>query len=154
MMEIQVKVNGRVETWREAPGRILLEVLRERGYTSVKHGCGEGDCGACTVLLDGQAVRACLLVVGQVADRELTTAEGLGRPDAPHPLQQAFVECGAVQCGFCTPGMLLSAKSLLDETSRPSREQVREVLDGNLCRCTGYKKIIEAVELAAERMSR
>lgn len=151
-MDIHVTINGRALTLRVGPGEILLDVLRAHGYTSVKTGCGEGDCGACTVLLDGRAVRACLLVAGQVEGRALTTAEGLGTNTEPHLLQQAFVDSGAVQCGYCTPGMLLSAKGLLDVTPAPSAAEVAEALDGNLCRCTGYKKIIEAVELAAERM--
>jgi carbon-monoxide dehydrogenase small subunit len=151
-MDIHVKINGRPATWNVQPGAILLDVLRERGYCSVKRGCGEGDCGACTVLVDGHSMRACLLLVGQVEGRSLITAEGLGSLDHPHPLQQAFVDSGAVQCGFCTPGMLLSAKGLLDEVPAPTRAQVVEALDGNLCRCTGYKKIVEAVELAAQRL--
>jgi carbon-monoxide dehydrogenase small subunit len=150
-MEIHVKVNGRSEVWQAPAGESALELLRRQGYTSVKRGCGQGDCGACTFLVDGRAVRACLLVAAQLEGREVLTAEGLGELDRPHPLQQAFVDAGAVQCGFCTPGMLLAAKSLLDRQPRPSEEHVREALDGNLCRCTGYKKIIEAVLLAAER---
>ncbi len=153
-MDIHVTINGTPHTWRVGPGEILLDVLRAEGFTSVKTGCGEGDCGACTILVDGQAMRACLLMAGQVEGRELITAEGLGTSTEPHLLQQAFVDSGAVQCGFCTPGMLLSAKGLLDVTPAPDREQIAEALDGNLCRCTGYKKIIEAVELAAERMNR
>ncbi len=153
-MQIHVEINGLSQTWDVSPGESLLTELRSRGYCSVKHGCGEGDCGACTVLVDGRALRACLLVAGQMEGRAITTVEGLGTLRRPHPLQSAFVDSGAVQCGFCIPGMLLSAKSLLDENPEPSRDEVCEALDGNLCRCTGYKKIIEAVELAAERMSR
>ncbi|MBN2493627.1 MAG: (2Fe-2S)-binding protein [Deltaproteobacteria bacterium] len=153
-MEIHVKVNDKPVTWNVSPGEKLLDVLRRDGYLSVKFGCGEGDCGACTVLVDGRAMRACLLLAGQVEGRAITTVEALGTPDAPHPLQTAFVECGAVQCGYCTPGMLLAAYALLRENPKPSEEDVREALDGNLCRCTGYKKIIEAVLLAAERMGR
>jgi len=151
-MDIHVTINGRSQTWRVGPGEILLDLLRKRGFTSVKTGCGQGDCGACTILVDGVAMRACLLVAGQAEGRELTTAEGLALGAEPNVLQQAFVDSGAVQCGFCTPGMLLSAKGLLDEQRAPSAEEIKEALDGNLCRCTGYKKIIEAVELAAERM--
>jgi carbon-monoxide dehydrogenase small subunit len=150
-MDIHLKINGEAITWRSGPGEKLLDAMRERGYASLKRGCGEGDCGACTVLVDGQAMRACLLVVGQLEGRELTTAEGLHDGEQPHVLQQAFVDSGAVQCGFCIPGMLLSAKSLLDENPAPGRDEVLEALDGNLCRCTGYVKIVEAVELAAER---
>jgi carbon-monoxide dehydrogenase small subunit len=151
-MEIHLTINGRPVIFNGNPGEILLDVLRREGYLSVKRGCGEGDCGACTILVDGAAMRSCLLLVGQVDGRALTTVEALGTPERPHPLQAALVEHGAVQCGFCTPGMLLAAKALLDHHPRPDPAQVREALDGNLCRCTGYKKIIEAVLDAATRM--
>jgi len=152
-MQIHVEVNGKRLTWEAHPGESLLSVLRREGFLSVKRGCEEGDCGACTILLDGRSARACLLLSAQVEGRRITTLEGLGNADRLHPLQQAFVDSGAVQCGFCTPGMVLSAKALLDRVPRPDEEQVREALDGNLCRCTGYKKIIEAVLLAAQRMN-
>ncbi|HOX46797.1 MAG TPA: (2Fe-2S)-binding protein [Myxococcota bacterium] len=152
-MDIHVTVNGRPEVWQAAPGESALELIRRLGYTSVKRGCSQGDCGACTILVDGQAMRACLLVAAQLEGRAVTTAEGLGSLDRPHPLQRAFVDAGAVQCGFCTPGMLLASQALLVETPRPDATAVREALDGNLCRCTGYKKIVEAVLLAAERMA-
>jgi aerobic-type carbon monoxide dehydrogenase small subunit (CoxS/CutS family) len=149
-MEIQVTINGRPETWQAEPGEILLNLLRRQGYLSVKHGCGQGDCGACTVLLDGRTVRSCLLVAAQVHGRAITTVESLNSVDGrPHPLQAAFADAGAVQCGFCTPGMLLATKALLDECPQPTEQQVRTALDGNLCRCTGYKKIIQAVLSAA-----
>jgi len=151
-MDIHLTVNGKATVWQAAPGETALELIRRQGLTSVKRGCSQGDCGACTVLLDGQALRACLLVAAQLEGRALVTAEGLGDQDAPHPLQQAFVAAGAVQCGFCTPGMLLASKALLDVTPRPDEAQVREALDGNLCRCTGYKKIVEAVLAAAEKV--
>ena len=151
-MDIHVEVNHQPLVWKVNPGEILLDVLRREGYKSVKFGCGQGDCGACTVLIDGQSMRSCLLLVGQVEGRSIVTVESIGNHDQPHPLQSSFVECGAVQCGYCTPGMLLSAKALLDENPKPDEDQVREALDGNLCRCTGYKKIIEAVLRAAERM--
>jgi aerobic-type carbon monoxide dehydrogenase small subunit (CoxS/CutS family) len=151
-MEIHVEVNHKPLVWKVNPGEILLDVLRREGYKSVKFGCGQGDCGACTVLIDGQSMRSCLLLAGQVEGRSITTVESLGNHDDAHPLQSSFVECGAVQCGYCTPGMLLSSKALLDENPEPDEDQVREALDGNLCRCTGYKKIIEAVLRAAERM--
>jgi carbon-monoxide dehydrogenase small subunit len=152
-MQIHVEVNGKKLTWEAHPGESLLSVLRREGFLSVKRGCEEGDCGACTILLDGRSARACLLLSAQAEGRRITTLEGLGNADRLHPLQQAFVDSGAVQCGFCTPGMVLSAKALLDRVPRPDEEQVREALDGNLCRCTGYKKIIEAVLLAAQRMN-
>ena len=151
-MDIHVNINGRSVVWKANPGENLLEVLRREGFLSVKRGCNEGDCGACTILVDGTAQRACLLLAGQVEGRLLETVEALGSPEQPHALQQAFVEHGAVQCGFCTPGMLLSAKALLDENSTPAQADVCEALDGNLCRCTGYKKIIEAVLDAAGRL--
>ena len=139
-MEIHVTVNDQPLTWQVNPGELLLDVLRREGYLSVKWGCGEGDCGACTILVDGHSMRSCLMLVGQVEGRSLTTVESLGTVEEPHPLQAAFVEHGAVQCGYCTPGMLLSAKALIDQGHVPTEEQVREALDGNLCRCTGYKK--------------
>ncbi|GAC1654911.1 MAG: (2Fe-2S)-binding protein [Candidatus Dormibacteraceae bacterium] len=133
--------------------RTLLEVLREDlRLTGTKHGCELGECGTCTVLIDGEAQLSCLLLPLQVGDRPITTIEGLAGP-VDHPLQTAFIELGAAQCGYCTPGMLLAAKSLLDANARPARDEIRAALAGNLCRCTGYAKILEAVELAAERMA-
>ncbi len=132
----------------------LLELLRnELGLTGTKDGCSEGDCGACTVLLDGQAVKSCLVLAVQADGAAVQTVEGLCRPDGSlHPIQQAFVEAGAVQCGYCTPGMMLAAKALLDANSQPDKDEIRAALAGNLCRCTGYMKIIAAVELAAARL--
>jgi aerobic-type carbon monoxide dehydrogenase small subunit (CoxS/CutS family) len=135
--------------------RTLLEVLREDlGLTGTKHGCELGECGACTVLVDGMPQLSCVLLPLQVAGRPITTIEGMAAGAVDHPLQAAFTELAAAQCGYCTPGVLLTAKSLLEHTPRPSREAIREALAGNLCRCTGYVKIFEAVELAAERMPR
>ena len=151
-MDIHTNINGKAVVWRANPGENLLQVLRREGFVSVKRGCDEGDCGACTILVDGTAQRACLLLAGQVEGRALITVEALGTPDEPHVLQQAFVEHGAVQCGFCTPGMLLSARALLDENPSPTHQEVCEALDGNLCRCTGYVKIIAAVLDAAGRL--
>ena len=132
----------------------LVDVLRDDlGLTGTKRGCDyEGECGACTVLLDGQPVRSCLTPVGKVAGRSVLTVEGLGSPDRLHPLQQAFIETGAVQCGYCTPGMLLAAKALLDREPDPDREQIVEALGGNLCRCTGYTRVVMAVAVAAVRL--
>jgi aerobic-type carbon monoxide dehydrogenase small subunit (CoxS/CutS family) len=131
----------------------LLEVLREDlGLTGTKHGCELGECGTCTVLVDGQPQLSCLLLPIQLEGREVTTVEGLRETAQLHPLQQAFVELGAAQCGYCTPGMLLAARALLDVNPRPSQGEIREALAGNLCRCTGYAKIVEAVQLAAERV--
>jgi carbon-monoxide dehydrogenase small subunit len=152
-MEIRTEINGSPVTLDIAPGAILADVLREMGLTGTKTGCREGHCGSCIVLLDDEPVNSCLLLAARVEGRRLTTIEGLGSPIAPHPIQQAFVEAGAVQCGFCTPGMVLATKALLDEDPDPTEERVREALSGNLCRCTGYVKIFDAVRLAAEKLS-
>jgi 2-isopropylmalate synthase len=131
----------------------LLEALRYGlGMTGSKQGCDKGDCGACTVLLDGDPTLSCITPALEAEGRAVTTVEGLATADGAHPLQTAFGECGAAQCGFCTPGILMSAAALLDRTTSPGRDEVKEALAGNLCRCTGYTKIIEAVELAAFRM--
>jgi carbon-monoxide dehydrogenase small subunit len=124
------------------------------GLTGTKHGCELGECGTCTVLLDGKPVLSCLVLGLNAVGHEVTTVEGLAKDGKLHPLQQAFVETGAAQCGYCTPGFLLSAKSLLDENPRPTRQCLKDSLAGNLCRCTGYLKIYEAIELAAERMAK
>jgi carbon-monoxide dehydrogenase small subunit len=125
----------------------LLETLRDRlGATEVKNGCGKGDCGSCAVLLDGKAVNSCLTLAIQANGKEITTIRGIGNDENPHPLQKSFIEKGAIQCGFCTAGMILSAKALLDTNSKPSRDQIRDAISGNLCRCTGYKKIIDAIQ--------
>jgi carbon-monoxide dehydrogenase small subunit len=134
--------------------KTLLEVLREdMQLTGTKHGCELGECGTCTVLVDGKPELSCLLLPLQVDGRAITTIEGMASGSRLHPLQQAFAELGAAQCGYCTPGILLSAKSLLETNARPSRDDIREALAGNLCRCTGYVKILEAIELAAGRMA-
>ncbi|MGD1993878.1 MAG: molybdopterin-dependent oxidoreductase [Anaerolineae bacterium] len=153
-MEITFTLNGHPVIVSSDPIRPLLDVLRsDLGLTGTKQGCDhEGECGACTVLLDGQPIRSCLTPVAKVAGREVLTIEGLAGGDGLHPLQAAFIEVGAVQCGYCTPGMLLAAKALLDRESCPSREQIIEAIDGNLCRCTGYARIVTAVELAAARL--
>jgi carbon-monoxide dehydrogenase small subunit len=134
--------------------KTLLEVLREdMQLTGTKHGCELGECGTCTVLVDGRPELSCLLLPIQIEGRAITTVEGLASGSQLHPLQQAFAELGAAQCGYCTPGILLASKSLLDNNSRPSRDEIREALAGNLCRCTGYAKILDAVELAAGRLA-
>ena len=133
--------------------KTLLEVLREdMQLTGTKHGCELGECGTCTVLIDGKPQLSCLLLPVQIEGRAITTVEGMAEGSILHPLQQAFAELGAAQCGYCTPGILLSAQSLLAENARPTRDEIREALAGNLCRCTGYTKILQAIELAAERM--
>ena len=133
--------------------KTLLEVLREDlGLTGTKHGCDLGECGTCTVLVDGEPVLSCLVLPVEVEGRRITTVEGMAQKGRLHPLQQAFAELGAAQCGYCTPGILLTARALLAERPSPTRQEVKEALAGNLCRCTGYTKILDAVELAALRM--
>jgi len=153
MNKIKVKfiINGKEVSLLVKPTERLLDTLRDRlNLTGTKEGCGVGECGACTVMLDGQAVNSCLVLTAQVAGREVRTVEGLGKEDELDILQQAFIDHQAVQCGFCTPGMLMSARALLDDKSSPTREEIKTALDGNLCRCTGYQQIVEAVEAAAE----
>jgi len=137
----------------EAEGSLrALDLLRDRlGLTGTKEGCGRGECGACTILVEGRPVNACLLYAAKLAGRSVLTVEGLAGPDgALHPLQEAFLEEGAVQCGYCTPGMLLSAKALLDRSPHPGTAEIEQALSGNLCRCTGYAKIVKAVQRAAQ----
>lgn len=145
-----LNVNGRSHRISAPVDALLLEVLREKvGLTGAKYGCGMGECGACTVLLDGDAIYSCLTLTVEVQGREITTIEGLNRKGELDPLQQAFAEHGGVQCGFCTPGMILAARALLARNPSPSEDEIRRALSGNLCRCTGYMKIVEAVEAAA-----
>jgi aerobic-type carbon monoxide dehydrogenase small subunit (CoxS/CutS family) len=151
-MEIEVRVNGEDRKFTIRPGELLLDLLRREGCKGVKKGCDNGDCGTCAVLLDGKPALSCLLFAAQAHRREVLTIEGLGTPRKPHPIQEAFVEAGAVQCGFCIPGMALAAKALLDEDPDPSEAAIRRALDGNLCRCTGYVKQVAAVRLAAEKI--
>jgi aerobic-type carbon monoxide dehydrogenase small subunit (CoxS/CutS family) len=151
---LTLDVNGERSQLLVPVHKTLLEVLREdMQLTGTKHGCELGECGTCTVLVDGRPELSCLLLPIQLEGRSITTVEGMATGSALHPLQTAFAELGAAQCGYCTPGILLSAKSLLETNARPSREEIREALAGNLCRCTGYSKILDAVELAAGRMS-
>jgi carbon-monoxide dehydrogenase small subunit len=149
---IRLKLNGLDIAWDTPPMARLIDVLRlDARLTGTKEGCGEGECGACTVLLDGKAVLSCLMPVCQVDGCELTTIEGLADDDAAlDPLQRFFISAGGAQCGICTPGMILAAKALLNENPSPTRLEVREALAGNLCRCTGYQKIIDAVMEAAD----
>jgi len=149
---IRLTVNGEPAELLVPVHRTLLEVLREDlGLTGTKHGCELGECGTCTVLVDGRPELSCLLLPVQLEGREVTTIEGLGSTAQLHPLQRAFAELGAAQCGYCTPGILLAASALLERERQPDRERIRSALAGNLCRCTGYVKILEAVELAARR---
>jgi len=152
MMQVELTINGIRKTFETQPSETLLELLRRNGYTSVKFGCGEGACGACTVILNGHPVNSCLVLTGLADGKSVETLEGLGDQHKPHLLQEAFMETGAIQCGFCTPGMILATKALLDGNSRPSDEDIRRALDGNLCRCTGYEQIFDAVKAAARRL--
>lgn len=153
---LSIFINGEPHQIPIEPHWTLLQVLRNHiGMMGTKENCLEAECGVCTVLLDGKAVNSCILLAGQVEGRSITTIEGLGDPEHLHPLQAAFIEYGAVQCGYCIPGMILTAKSFLDENPgrQPTREEIREAISGTLCRCTGYRKIVDAVAAAAERMT-
>ncbi|MBI4594777.1 MAG: (2Fe-2S)-binding protein [Candidatus Tectomicrobia bacterium] len=144
--EITVEINGEQFSLRVAPWRTLLDVLRnDLGLTGTKEGCGQGECGACTVLLNGKAVNSCLLLIGEVEGGKILTIEGLSQGEKLHPIQASFIKHGAVQCGFCTPGMILSAKALLDENPGPTQQEIKQAMIGNLCRCTGYQNIIQAI---------
>lgn len=148
-------VNDQEHELLVAPNRTLAQVLREDlGLTGTKQGCQVGDCGSCTVLLDGQPVNSCLVLAVQVSGRRVQTIEGVADGNRLHPIQEAMVEHGAIQCGFCSPGMILSAKSLLEKNPSPSTGEIRQALSGNLCRCTGYQKIVEAVADASQKMGR
>ena len=152
-MKISFTLNGKAVTRDLPPDRRVVDALREDlGLPGTKEACGTGECGACTILVDGVPRLSCLMLAAQLAGRAITTIEGLSpSKEAFHPVQVAFVEAGAVQCGFCTPGMVLSTVHLLETNPQPAREEIREALSGNICRCTGYQKIVDAVELAAER---
>jgi carbon-monoxide dehydrogenase small subunit len=152
---INLLVNGKAYDVAVMPNKTLTQVLREDlGLMGTKEGCGVGDCGTCTVILDGRPVNSCLVLAVQANGSEITTIEGVSEGKDLHPIQEAFVEHGAVQCGFCTPGMILSAKSLLEKNPAPTELEIREAISGNLCRCTGYQKIVEAVKAAADATRR
>lgn len=149
--ELELKVNSEDYSLTVEPHRTLLEVIRnDLGLTGTKLGCGGGECGACTVILDGKAVKSCLMLALDARGKEIWTIEGLSRVGDLHPLQRAFVERGAIQCGFCTPGMIMASKALLDENPHPTEQEIKDALAGNLCRCTGYVKILEAVLTVAK----
>src|ERR1700758_5559957 len=151
--QVTLELNGERVEVAFAPHKTLLEVLREDlGLTGTKHGCELGECGTCTVLVDGRSILSCLMLGLDAEGREVTTIEGMADGATLHPLQETFADLGAAQCGYCSPGFLLAAKELLEKNPKPTREEIRESLSGNLCRCTGYIKIYEAVELAAARM--
>jgi len=152
--QLTLTVNGETRDVIVPAHKTLLEVLREDlGLTGTKHGCELGECGTCTVLVDGEPVLSCLALPVELQGRQIKTVEGMADGGHLHPLQQAFAELGAAQCGYCTPGILLTAQALLDETPTPTRDQIKAALAGNLCRCTGYTKILDAVELASVRMA-
>jgi len=152
-VQLNLSVNGETVEASFAPYKTLLEVLREDlALTGTKHGCELGECGACAVLVDGEPQLSCLLLAVECAGRNVETVEGLAKGAELHPLQAAFADLGAAQCGYCTPGLLMTAKALLEREPNPSRERIREAVSGNLCRCTGYQQIFEAIEEAAKRL--
>ncbi len=148
-MELELRINGMIKSLDVAPNESLMNVLRREGYYSVKHGCETGECGACTVLVDDIPRPGCVTLAAQVGGSTLTTVESLGSARKLHPLQEAFIDTGAIQCGFCTPGMVLSAHALLKRNPNPTEDEIRDALSGNLCRCTGYVKPVQAVQRAA-----
>lgn len=154
-MTIQFILNGLDTTVEVEAGRILVDMLREDlGLTGTKIGCEVGECGACTVIIDGRTANSCLIPAAAVQGKNVVTIEGLSPEGGPlHPIQEAFIEAGAVQCGYCIPGMVLSAKALLDQNAKPTEDEIAVAMSGNLCRCTGYRKILEGVKLASEKLS-
>jgi aerobic-type carbon monoxide dehydrogenase small subunit (CoxS/CutS family) len=152
-MKLALTINNRARELEVEPGELLLDSLRNAGYLGVKRGCEAGTCGSCVVLLDGTPHFSCLLLTAALGGREITTIEALGTPENPHPIMQAFAEEGAVQCGYCTPGMILTTKALLEQNTAPTEQEVADALDGHLCRCTGYVKQIRAVQRAAELLA-
>jgi carbon-monoxide dehydrogenase small subunit len=153
-VSVNLQVNGQAYQLQVEEDAFLVDVLREElNLTGTKKACNEGECGACTVILNGKAVNSCLVLAARLDGAKIVTIEGVGDAEHLHPLQEAFISAGAVQCGYCTPGMIISAKALLDQNPHPSEAEIRTGLSGNLCRCTGYKKIVKAVQLAAEKMA-
>ena len=153
MEQIRLNVNGKDYELQVKPSATLLNVIREDlALTGTKEGCGVGECGACTVIMEGKAVNACIILAIEANGKSITTIEGLADGEKLHPVQEAFVEIGGLQCGFCTPGMILSTKVLLDKNKTPTDQEIRKGLEGNFCRCTGYTKIVESVKVAAQKM--
>ena len=153
MTDVTLKINGETRSASVPPETTLLKMLRESfNLTGAKLGCDVGDCGACTVIVDGKSVNSCLMLAGQADGRDVQTIEGLATPDRLHPIQKSFEECASLQCGFCGPGVIMSSKALLDANPNPSVAEIRDALAGNLCRCTGYTKMIEAVQESAKTM--
>ena len=153
MKQVELTVNGTLYKLSVQPWETLVEVIRDNlGLTGTKEGCGLGECGVCTVIMDGKTVNSCLVLATEADGKQITTIEGLADGDKLHPIQEAFIEQGGLQCGFCTPGMIMSAKALLDENPSPDEEEIRKGIAGNFCRCTGYTKIIESVKAAAKNI--
>jgi aerobic carbon-monoxide dehydrogenase small subunit len=153
MKEIKLTVNGKLHELTIKPWRTLLEVIRdELGLTGTKEGCGIGECGACTVIMNGNAVNSCLVLAAEANGKEILTIEGLADGDKLHPIQEAFINHGGMQCGFCTSGMILSAKVLLERNPNPTEEEIRKGISGNFCRCTGYTKVIESIKEASKNL--
>ncbi|HEB30190.1 hypothetical protein LCGC14_2235050 [marine sediment metagenome] len=151
---VHLKVNDEEYRLEVEPQELLLDVIRDMvGLTGTKRGCDTGDCGACTIIMNGKAVNSCLVLAIEADGKEILTIEGLSKKGQLHPLQDAFVQYGAIQCGYCTPGMILSAKAFLDENSDPTEEEIRKAIAGNLCRCTGYSKIIQAIKACADKVN-
>jgi len=150
---ITLYINGRTHYVALAPNVTLLTALRDLGYTDVKCGCEKGDCGACAVFLDGVAINSCVVLAWQADGMQIVTAAGLGTTESPHPLQAAFANEGAIQCGYCTPGLIIASKALLDHNPHPTEADIRDAISGNLCRCTGYNQIVRAVQSVAESLS-
>ncbi|MFO7840552.1 MAG: (2Fe-2S)-binding protein [Fidelibacterota bacterium] len=153
-MKASLKINGKITEIEFSANERLLHTLRDHGYKEVKSGCEEGECGACLVLLNGRPVNSCLIFTASVINESILTVRGIGDLHEPHIIQQAFADCGAVQCGFCTPGMVMAVYALLRDNPDPDERQIKTALSGNLCRCTGYIKIIEAVSVAAQRLQK
>ena len=155
MKTVDLKVNGKSVSVEVEEDLRLLDLLRDKLHlTGAKEGCGEGECGACTIIMDGEVVNSCMVMAFQANGREITTIEGLQDGDKLHPIQEAFLEAGAVQCGYCTPGMVLATKAILDKNINPTEEEIREGISGNLCRCTGYTKIVDAVHIASKYLQK
>jgi len=155
MKQVELTINGISYELSVKPWRTLLEVIREElKLIGTKEGCSSGDCGACTVIIDGKAVNSCLILAAEADGKKITTIEGLADDDKLHPIQEAFIEHGGIQCGFCTAGMIMSAKALLDENPNPNEEEIKRGIAGNLCRCTGYTQIIESIKAAAQEMTK
>jgi len=153
-LTIELTINGKKRKVEATPSTRLLDLIRDDLHlTGTKEGCGKGECGACTVIMNGELVASCLILAPQADGAVITTIEGVGDGENLDPVQEAFIETGAVQCGFCTPGMILAAKKLLEENPHPTEEEIKRGISGNLCRCTGYQKIIDAIKLAANRLS-